>query len=190
MKFIKIALLFVWMAAVSGVVSAQTLNTKFGGWIGKKQHGYILDPSSYVYCFGNNGGECATIGKMTGNSDCKTTGFNIGAKWAIPTKIGSMEINASANKSWTACNLRSETVSCKPNKGYKGRAVINFSERYGKIAVRGGQAYFNIDNYCAAGWKPEWMGGTSWRCNYVGGKYTVKGYLPEWRGSSCQYKKI
>ena len=95
-----------------------------------------------------------------------------------------------ANHSWTACNIRSETVTCGPNKGYRGRAVINFSERWGKTHVLGGDTYLTLRSSCPAGWRSDWMGGSSWRCTYVGGSYTVEGYLPEWRGSSCQYSKI
>lgn len=192
MKFIKIALLFVLVAAYSGLVGATegTLNTQFWGWVGKNQHGYYLDGSDWHYCFNNSGGSCGTVALTTGHSQCRTTGFNIGGKWAIPTRVGGMEINAGANHSWTACNIRSETVTCGPNKGYKGRAVINFSERWGKTHVLGGDTYLTLRSSCPAGWRSDWMGGSSWRCTYVGGSYTVEGYLPEWRGSSCQYSKI
>ena len=185
---IKIAL-FVLMAAGSGVAGAEEmLNTQFGGWIGRNQHGYIMDPSTWHHCFSKWGGGCGTVGKTTGSSDCRTTGFNIGAKWAIPTRIGGMEVNASANRSWTACNIRSETVTCSPNVGYKGRAVVNFSARFGKMHVVGGTTHYTAFPNCAAGWKTERIG-RGWRCTYVGGKYTVEGYLPEWRGSSCQYAR-
>ncbi|USX26027.1 hypothetical protein NHH73_26250 [Oxalobacteraceae bacterium OTU3CINTB1] len=190
MKSIKIVLLFVLMSVFSGMAGAQALDTRFEGWLGKNQHGYYLDGSEWHYCFGNRGGSCGSVALTTGHSSCRTTGFNIGGKWAIPTRIGGMEVNASANRSWTACNIRSETITCTPNKGYKGRAVINFSERMGRIRVLGAQNYLSIDNDCPAGFRNDWLGGTSWRCTYVGGTYNVDGYLPEWRGSSCQYEKI
>ena len=190
MKSMKIAFLFVLMAAYSGLAGAQQLNTQFWGWIGKDQHGYYLDGSSWHYCFSDRGGSCGSVALTTGHSQCRTTGFNIGAKWAIPTKIGGMEINASANHSWSACNIRSETVTCSPKVGWKGRAVINFSERRGKMRVLGAENYLTLRSSCPAGWRSDWMGGPSWRCTYVGGAYTIEGYLPEWRGSSCQYDRI
>ena len=96
MKFLKIALLFVLVAAYSGLVGATegTLNTQFWGWVGKNQHGYYLDGSDWHYCFNNKGGSCGTVALTTGHSQCRTTGFNIGGKWAIPTRVGGMEINA------------------------------------------------------------------------------------------------
>ncbi|WP_156369584.1 hypothetical protein [Duganella sp. Leaf126] len=189
MKSIKYVVLL-WMAALCGLAGAQSLNTQFQGWLGKNQHGYYLDGSEWHYCFSNQGGSCGSVGLTTGHSSCHTTGFNIGGKWAIPTRIGGMEINASANRSWTACNIRSETITCSPNKGYKGRAVINFSERYGRLRVTGGDTYLTIDNDCPDKWRADWLGGTSWRCVYVGGTYDTDGYLPEWRGSSCDYERI
>lgn len=188
MKFLKIALLFVLVAAYSGLVGATegTLNTQFGGWIGKSQHGYYLDPSSWAECPSNKGGKCPSLGLTTGRSQCQTTGFNIGGKWKVPGP-GGMEINGGANHSWTACNIRSETVTCSPDVGYKGRAVVHFSERWGRMRVLGGDNYLTLRSSCPAGWRSDWMGGSHWRCTYVGGSYDRDGYLPEYRHSACQY---
>ncbi|NUX59426.1 hypothetical protein [Paraburkholderia youngii] len=189
-KKILILLIAAWLDLYNGPVSAQTLNTQFLGWIGKSQHGYSLDGSDWHYCFGGSGGSCGTVALTTGHSSCHTTSFNIGAQWGIPIKIGSMAIDVGINKSWTACNIRSETVTCGPNPGWKGRAVINFSERWGKVHVIGADNYLTLQSSCPAGWRSDWMGGWSWRCTYVGGAYDREGYLPEWRGSSCNYQRI
>lgn len=192
MKFAKLALLSagLTMVALSAYASDGELKTQFLGWIGKNQRGYYLDTSEWHYCFSNSGGSCGTVALTTGHSTCHTSGFNLGGKWAIPTKIGGLEINTSLNQSWTACNIRSETVTCGPNRGYKGRAVINFSERWGKLRVTGGDTYLTNRGSCPAGWKLDWLGSTLWRCTYNGGTYTKEGYLPEWRGSSCNYERI
>ncbi|MFT0175301.1 hypothetical protein ACLKMY_41880, partial [Paraburkholderia mimosarum] len=113
---------------------------------------------------------------------------SIGAEWGIPIKIGGMAIKGRINSSWTACNIRSETVTCGPKPGWKGRAVINFSERWGKVHVTGGDDYSSLES-CPAGWRADWQGDMFWLCKYVGGTYDREGYLPEWRGSSCDYQR-
>ncbi|NVH78031.1 hypothetical protein FSB08_37590 [Paraburkholderia sp. JPY432] len=188
-KKILILLIAAWLDVYNSPVSAQTLNTQFLGWIGKNQHGYYLDESDWHYCFGGSGGSCGTVALTTGHSSCHTTGFTVGAKWKIPIKIGGMEIDVGINKSWTACNIRSETVTCDPNPGWKGRAVINFSERWGKVHVTGGDDYPSLGS-CPAGCRADWQGDMFWLCTYVGGAYDREGYLPEWRGSSCNYQRI
>lgn len=190
-KFAKIVLSSICLSVVAFSCHAGgELNTRFEGWLGKNQKGHYLDTSNWHYCFNNEGGSCGSVALNTGSSTCHTTGFNIGTKWAVPTRVGGLEINSGFNKSWTACNVRSETVTCSPNRGWKGRAVINFSERWGRVRVLGGETYFQRSSQCPAGWKSEWMGGPSWRCTYTGGQYTRDGYLPEWRGSSCNYQRI
>jgi hypothetical protein len=191
MKFIKIVLVFVWMAAFSGLVGAKEgeVITQFKGWIGKNQKGYYLDASGWHYCFSDKGGSCGSKSLTTGRSSCTSNGFDIGASWS-PPKVGGMSISGGYNRSWSACNNRSETITCAPNRGYKGRAVVNFSKRWGKIHVVGGENYLTLRSSCPAGWRSDWMGGSGWRCTYVGGSYDRDGYLPEWRGSSCQYNKI
>jgi len=193
MKLTKIVLSSVCLslAAFSCYANDGVVNTRFEGWLGKKQKGHFLDTSDWHYCFNNNGGSCGSVSLNTGSSTCHTTGFGIGTKWAIPTRIGGLEINSGFNKSWTACNVRSETVTCSPNRGWKGRAAINFSERWGRVRVTGGDTYFAFGgNNCASGWTGKWESGSSWRCTYTGGQYSRDGYLPEWRGSSCDYARI
>lgn len=193
MKLTKIVLSSVCLslAAFSCYAADGVANTRFEGWLGKNQKGHFLDTSNWHYCFNNNGGNCGSVSLNTGSSTCHTTGFNIGTKWNVPTKIGGLEINSGFNKSWTACNVRSETVTCSPNRGWKGRAAINFSERWGRARVLGGDTYFVYGgNNCAAGWTGKWERGSSWRCTYTGGQYSSDGYLPEWRGSSCNYQRI
>lgn len=179
------------LAAFSCYATDGEVHTRFEGWLGKNQKGHYLDTSNWHYCFNNDGGSCGSVALNTGSSTCHSRGFNIGTKWAIPTRIGGLEINSGWNQSWTACNVRSETVTCSPNRGWKGRAVINFSERWGRVRVTGGDTYFSYGgNNCAAGWKGQWESGASWRCTYSDGQYSRDGYLPEWRGSSCGYQRI
>src|SRR4051812_7933841 len=123
MKFLKIALLFVAVAS-SAIVSARegVVNTQFQGWLGKNQHGYIMDHSDWHYCWSDTGGSCGSKSLTTGHSTCHSHGFDIGASWS-PPQIGGMGISGSYSRSWTACNNRSETITCSPNKGYRGRAA-------------------------------------------------------------------
>ncbi|HLO95378.1 MAG TPA: hypothetical protein VK195_13780 [Burkholderiaceae bacterium] len=190
MRFIKMLLVFVGIAAFCGISSAGNgdLNTQFRGWIGKDQKGYFLDTSQWHHCWGGQGGSCGSISLSTGNSTCHSQGFDIGGNWA-PPQLGGMGIHGGYNRSWTACNNRSETVTCSPNPGWKGRAVINFSKRWGKMHVVGGDNYLTLKSSCPAGWRSDWMGGQRWRCTYTGGSYDRDGYLPEWRGSSCNYAR-
>lgn len=191
MKFIKIALLFAALAALSGFASAKegVLNTQFQGWLGKNQHGYYLDPSSWAECSSTQGGSCPTVSRSTGHSQCRTQGFDIGGNWA-PPQLGGMGIAGGYSKSWSACNTRSETVSCTPAVHYKGRAVIHFSQRWGREKVLGGDNYLTLRSSCPGGWRSDWMGGSSWRCTYVGGSYTRDGYLPEYRNAACEYQHL
>ena len=188
-KKVLFPLLLLGLASVS-FAGDDVIYTESGGWIGKKQKGHYLDGSSWHYCFNDRGGSCGSVSLTTGHSACKSRGFNISNSFTLPQKIGGMDIGLGYNQSWTACNNRSETVTCSPNRGWKGRAVINFSERWGRLRVVGGSTYFQNKPNCPDGWKSEWMGWSSWRCKYNGGRYSRDGYLPEWRGSSCNYKRI
>jgi hypothetical protein len=176
----------------SGAAAAQQLKTTFGGWVGKQQRSEFIDGSDWHYCFSNQGGACGSVALTTGHSSCVTRGFNIGIKWAVPVKVGSLEVNGGYNNSWTACNIRSETVTCSPKPGWKGRAAIIISERIGTVNVVGGDPdfYTTLSSSCPTGWKSNWEGGQRWSCRYDGGTYSKDGYLPEWRGSTCDYERI
>ena len=189
MKLLKTNLLFFCLLIFGSYAGAQTLNTQFEGWIGKNQQGFFLDTSEWHYCFNSAGGNCGSVALTTGASTCHSQGFDIGGAWSPPKIIG-LGIAGDYNRSWTACNSRSETISCSPNVGYKGRATVNFSQRWGTERVLGASNYLTSRASCPAGFRLDWLGGPSWRCTYVGGSYTKDGYLPEWRGSSCDYQKI
>lgn len=175
---------------ISSAGAAQ-LATRFDGWVGKQQRSQFIDASSWHYCYSNQGGSCGSVALTTGHSACVTRGFNIGTKWAIPTRIGGLEMNSGYNNSWTACNIRSETVTCSPNVGWHGRAAILFSERVANITVTGGDPdyYVTQNSSCPSGWTSRWDGGSRWSCRYTGFKGTVSGYYPEWRGSTCDYQR-
>jgi hypothetical protein len=189
---INVVLFSLVLCLFSGAAAAQQLRTTFGGWIGKQQRSEYIDGSDWHYCFSNRGGSCGAVALTTGHNTCVTRGFNIGLKWSVPTRVGSMEINGGYNQSWSACNVRQETVTCSPKPGWKGRAAIIFSERVGRVNVVGGDPdyYVTLESSCPAGWKSNWEGGYGWSCRYNGGTYSRHGYLPEWRGSTCDYERI
>lgn len=187
--FSLIMLLFSGAAAADPVTQ---LRTTFSGWLGKQQQSSYIDGSEWHYCFGTQGGSCGSVALTTGGSACVSRGFGIAYRWLVPIKIGSMDISGGYNQSWMACNTRSETVTCSPNKGWKGRAAIILSQRIGRVNVVGGDPdfYVTLKSSCPAAWKSNWEGGEHWSCRYDGGTYSRDGYLPEWRGSTCDYERI
>lgn len=172
----------------------------FYGWVGHKQSDNYLDVGSWHYCYGTGGGSCGSVSLSVGKSKCTSWGVNLGISYTLAQIIPGLSFSVSASKGWSACNTRSETIGCSPNKGWKGRPEVIATARYGTMRFQGTKDYTyrskNWDEALHACDKPGY-----WRADIYSksGKYEaqcktvideVKAYWPEKRWTQCGYRRI
>jgi hypothetical protein len=177
--------------------AAPKYNTQFKGWNGKQQRSSFLNTSTWHSCFNDRGGSCGSTSMTTGSSSCTTTGFDVGGGFDLPIKIPGLNVYGGFNKSWTACNVKSETITCSPNRGWKGRAAVLFSQRVGTLRMTGGnprEYRGKWNENCARGYRKSLKAsgvGTIqvYTCTFRD-QFETRGYLPEFRTHTCDYKRI
>jgi hypothetical protein len=136
--------LMVLGGATNGYANTHNTKTWFKGWIGKRQRDKIQEYSGWHACYSNRGGSCGSRSLTTGSSRCVSWGVNFVLDFEPAEIVSGLKIGISSSRSWSSCASRSEIITCSPKPGWKGRAEIVTTARYGKVAVRGKRKYGNI----------------------------------------------
>jgi len=101
----------------------------------------VVDYSGWHHCPRNQrGGSCGSRALRTGSSRCSGHGYSFGVDFEFPGQLVSwmggkgFKLKGGRSYNWTTCNTRSESVTCSPNKGYRGRAEIFRVKRRADVA--------------------------------------------------------
>jgi len=178
LKSFLIILAMISLSAVSSVAfSAQ--DASFIRWTSGTGTD-VIDASGWHHCPRNTrGGNCGRRALRTGSSHCRGQGYSFGIDFEFPGQLVSLiggkgfKLKGGRNYSWTTCNTRAESISCSPNRGYKGRAEIFRNKRRADI----GFAQF----YQSFGYGQSFWGDTT-RKNL----WWPTGY----RYSKCTYRRL
>lgn len=176
-------------------------NVSFQGWVGKRQKDQINDYSGWHACYSNRGGSCGSRSLTTGSSRCTSWGVGFGLDFEPKYKqFSGLKIKTGGTRTWSSCTTRSETVTCSPNVGYKGRSEIVTTARWGKMRVAGVKNYNNerqyYKNQCKTGYRETFNG--TFRCGAKGSStcqrrtctktvHNREAYWPEKKWSRCRY---
>ena len=150
-----------------------------------------MDASGWHVCGSNQtGGSCGSRSISTGKSGCKSVSVSAGTSFSLNGfNIAGLSFDGGYSSSWSACNTRSETITCSPDKGYKGRAQIMMRIRYGQKKYKRSGGYYRKGGTCDVGYVRDTVNGLP-MCVASGRWVYVSGYWPYQRYSTCWYQAL